>query len=373
MDQECRFAIRTFLPGLRGYGGHVYAYNKDVSEAVEIARGSMLIAVPEDLEVTAPSNWVFELATSNGSRGVVNKFKMARSIRKFLNTSTNKNESLEGIFLESFSIAHLLTILTVPNVLSRVHIFLLYRYGPQVLGLNKFIHKLLLTLVNLMCKGRLHLLTDSVLIKERLGSFLKKELFLLPIPHTQFPFVSDDNRGSELRCWWPGERRAEKGEDKIISIAKARSTVNDKLTLLLPDEVILKIGACDKKLVAVQGGVSRDEYAEIFSGVSVVLLPYMKEIYGESTSGVFVEAITLGKYPIVSEDTWMHRELKQYDLEELVFDFDRWDFWEQVLKITSSPSTREKLNRMSSQYQRFHNKNNFVSTLATYFHEKFDF
>jgi glycosyltransferase involved in cell wall biosynthesis len=56
--------------------------------------------------------------------------------------------------------------------------------------------------------------------------------------------------------------------------------------------------------------LSVPEYGVLLHNLDVIVLPYVSNAYREATSGIFAEALALGKPVVVPEGTWMARELK---------------------------------------------------------------
>src|SRR5262249_41902175 len=68
-----------------------------------------------------------------------------------------------------------------------------------------------------------------------------------------------------------------------------------------PDRVTLIVGA-----------VESDAYSRLLHRADIVLLPYVREFYGWASSGIFCEAMSLGKVTVVTEGTWPAQQLEKF-------------------------------------------------------------
>lgn len=55
--------------------------------------------------------------------------------------------------------------------------------------------------------------------------------------------------------------------------------------------------------------LSQEEYWNIFYQANIVLLPYESDEYRARTSGIFAEAMSLGKHVVIPRGTWMEKEI----------------------------------------------------------------
>ncbi len=70
------------------------------------------------------------------------------------------------------------------------------------------------------------------------------------------------------------------------------------------------IAGCPANAVTLTvGAVDAETYRRFLQQAQIVLLPYAKEFYGWASSGIFSEAMSLGKVVIVTADTWLARQL----------------------------------------------------------------
>ncbi|NGX63715.1 MAG: hypothetical protein KR126chlam6_01128, partial [Candidatus Anoxychlamydiales bacterium] len=101
----------------------------------------------------------------------------------------------------------------------------------------------------------------------------------------------------------------------------------------------------------------------IFS--DIILLPYSSASYKFRTSGIFVEAITMGKIALTTPSTWMAYELEKYDLKELIINWDNLNLIQKLEEIYLNKYIREKIKFMTNDYCKFHNIANFAKILKS--------
>jgi glycosyltransferase involved in cell wall biosynthesis len=72
------------------------------------------------------------------------------------------------------------------------------------------------------------------------------------------------------------------------------------------DKWRVEIGETGMRHVTIHHGeMSQDEYQAIFRNSDIVLLPYSPKTYRLRTSGIFAEAMALGKVVVASPHTWI--------------------------------------------------------------------
>lgn len=74
-----------------------------------------------------------------------------------------------------------------------------------------------------------------------------------------------------------------------------------------------------EKLTLIKGTVDAPTYRRLLEEADMVLLPYAKEFYGWASSGIFSEAMSLGKVTIVTEGTWPAQQLEKFRGGGIVF------------------------------------------------------
>lgn len=206
--------------------------------------------------------------------------------------------------------------------------------------------RLFLSLLKRKFRKNLSLFTDT----DNLSTFFKTQTGLtfhtLPIPH--FDLEPKRYKQEKPLILFPGEPRKEKGGPLI-----------EKLAHNLEGFQL----ACSKSLpvgdLHFENSLPRQEYVEWLQRSSVVVLPYDAKKYRFRSSGIFVEAISLGKLTLVPDGCWMADELRKHDLEDCIVDFDNPHLIVIIKKLYENLAIREKLKSMQKQYLAFHTPESF--------------
>jgi glycosyltransferase involved in cell wall biosynthesis len=80
-----------------------------------------------------------------------------------------------------------------------------------------------------------------------------------------------------------------------------RTPVEQALSAIARDKVTLIVGTVDAQT-----------YKGLLQQADIVLLPYVREFYGWASSGIFSEAMSLGKVTVVTEGTWPAQQLVKF-------------------------------------------------------------
>jgi len=359
----------SLIPNIVGGEGHVYPYHQSVGKAATLLGWKHVAAVsisPGIIDL--PSNWSPCLSSEHmEAEGnliqkilrIRNAFSLGVSAARYLGQDVISKSEFSIIFLERFIHLHLfafiIALLLLPK--SNLYVWLLYRRDTHK-ARTRFIYKLFNKVIKqILYPNRLQLLTDSELLSEDLSSYFNEPVIVMPIPHTEiickekFP-----RRADEILCWWPGPPRAEKGWEIMKKLVGFVDEETYKFCL---------VAAKSSRLVSVPGGVrvqlvkdnlTRVEYSRWLSTCDVVLLPYNSNAYSERTSGIFAECIIAGKIPVVSQNTWMAKELSKYGLEELVITVQEIEsLVKKLLEVSQNLAVKAKIAEIQNYYKEFHN------------------
>jgi glycosyltransferase involved in cell wall biosynthesis len=126
-----------------------------------------------------------------------------------------------------------------------------------------------------------------------------------------------------------GYGKAERGifllPEIVASVAEARPDARFvvQINSFLPSETA---GVADalrpfgERAAIIEGALARDRLMALMAECDVVLMPYDPEPYRERGSGLFGEAIMLGRTVVVPDGTWMAEELAANGLPGAAFD-----------------------------------------------------
>ena len=125
--------------------------------------------------------------------------------------------------------------------------------------------------------------------------------------------------------------------------------------------LLSEIGPCVQTF---DRSLSQEEYWKIFHQADIVLLPYDTEEYRARTSGIFAEAMALGKHAVIPRGTWMENEVK--GMEDTVSLFEggsSLSLIEAVLKALAFVSGSDQASRSHSRWREKHNAKSFIHIL----------
>jgi glycosyltransferase involved in cell wall biosynthesis len=132
------------------------------------------------------------------------------------------------------------------------------------------------------------------------------------------------------------------------------AAVEKALAALTPDRVTVIAGAVDA-----------EAYGALLNRADIVLLPYVREFYGWASSGIFSEAVSLGKVTVVTERTWPARQLEKFggggvtfasvDVESVAAAIGR--------AMRELPQLTERASRAAPVWRRHHCPASFVDQL----------
>ncbi len=200
----------------------------------------------------------------------------------------------------------------------------------------------------------LRFLSDSALIAHFLSDQLSVSFHVLPLPHT--PPYAAMQAPTTRKLLFLGEPRLEKGTSWIQQLCGLSGVAH--FTLMCSEAVSIP-SPPTLTIERHRASLCPESYWDTLRSADALLLPYSPERYQRRTSGIFVEAIFLGKIPLVMKDTWMAEELRQFDLQELIVNWDSPSFFSELEQIWNSPSVHAKLAAMQQAYLSFHSRHAF--------------
>ncbi|NGX53120.1 MAG: hypothetical protein KR126chlam5_01433 [Candidatus Anoxychlamydiales bacterium] len=358
------FTIYSIIPSLQNHEGHQYEYNIAFTKAALINGWKYIKIIPRKCSIdNLESDWqksIFGMETKNKIKNLKNFIPFLKVFRKIKKT---KNSVL---FAEDFTIITLfLFFICIFLLRPKMQLWLLFRFEHDVMIKKGKPYAYILHLIEfILGKKNIKYLTDSELVAKRNGSFFKRNFNVLPIPHTNNSIISRSIlKKDHLSFWWPGGlTRKEKGLFRIQRLANLLKDAEER--------VILEVAKSAQSTISSNNNVNflpidlpRKEYNEKMLSTDLILLPYLENSYGYRTSGIFVEAIVAGITPAISKDTWMANELKKYDLEELIVDWESADLIKTLTSICANKKIKEKILLMRRKYLDIHNVDNFAKKL----------
>lgn len=371
----------SIIPDLVGGKGHVFPYHHSVSKAAKLLGWEHRVAVPkepiikdlpedwsaclshEDLE--AEANLWTKISKINGS------LALGLSIANYLRQKILPKAKPTIIFMERFIHLQLLSLAIALWFIPRKNlvVWLLYRRDTHNTK-TRFVYKILTKLIKIiLAPGRLQLLTDSELLSQSLSSYFAEPIKVMPIPHTEINFAHElTPENTIITCCWLGPPRKEKGWSNVKRLVKTQSEFASKICLVASESANLSTVTNGINIKLIKDNLTRIEYDSWLCICDFILLPYDPEAYQERTSGIFTECIFAGKIPLVTPDTWMARELSKYSLDELIINWHKpKTILAKIVEIKNNLNIQNKLAKMQSEYQNFHNIEEYATRMQTIF------
>ncbi len=370
--------FHSIMPNFYGYGGHQYGYNLSLGRALAKAGWVHQALIPIDNSMDQlPPGWIkylnLSLKHENKNKNIYQKFLLFKSgifnLKRYFKTELLKKNSEQVFFIESFSIWQFIIFsmaaINIPK--GEASFWILFRYGPSILLRHILLYRGFIKVLRLRFGSNVKLVTDSELIASSLKQKIGFEFLIFPIPHTEAntsipPLNSIVN--SDLTLWWPGEPRLSKGLDIVRKISQMEVDSTLAMKLIVTKSSMIEPKAKGIEIELTEDILTEAKYRNMFNRCDFFLLPYDKKIYGESTSGIFVEAIVAGKITLVSADTWMAYELNKFKLTELVIDWGDKNLFGRIEAIYLNPQIRIKVKKMQKAYSNYHNELNMSKILT---------
>lgn len=159
---------------------------------------------------------------------------------------------------------------------------------------------------------RLLLSAGGPAFAQAMTQILRHPVEVLPLP-VQHELPSAPSSGAAPLIVYPGHMQKRKGSDLAAGVIRKVLKRRPDCRFLLqanPDrwenrwtDEIGPVGM--KQVIIHKGEMSQEEYQAAMGRADIVLLPYLPAGYALQTSGVFSEAMALGKVCIIPEGTWM--------------------------------------------------------------------
>ena len=370
----------SLIPNLMGGEGHIIPYHEAVSQATKKLGWEYEAIIPAHHgNQNLPLDWngcLLDTDLEEEGNGVEkigrikDAFLLGLSIAQYFRNHSQKDQSTI-IFLERFIHLQLFS-LTVSLFLiphKNLQVWLLYRrdaHYDKTRSIYKFLHQVI---HRILPKNQFKFLTDSELLANSLSDYFQEKITVMPIPHTDISCPEKESKiETEIFCWWPGSPRLEKGWDILKYIAKEIIKGGEKICFIATENADLLSNPEGINIKTTKNNLTREEYLEWLCLSDIILLPYHTDAYKERTSGIFTECIIAGKIPLVTPNTWMAEELKNYQLDDLIIDWDNAQkVCDRIIALMANPSIHTQIRIMQKDFKQFHNLENYAQTMQEIF------
>jgi hypothetical protein len=122
------------------------------------------------------------------------------------------------------------------------------------------------------------------------------------------------------------------------------------------------------EVTVISGAVDADAYGGLLHQADIVLLPYAPEFYGWASSGIFSEAMSLGKVTIATERTWPAQQLKKFGGGGVTFrNLDVDSVADAIGRaVRELPELMERAAQAAPAWRRHHSPVTFVDKLLAF-------
>ena len=290
-------------------------------------------------------------------------FKIKKNCESLKNLFKKKKLSENDIiFIDGYSFDFLLSLILSLRTLDHGGSFLVYcRYDYKII--KKVLFKLFITII---CKKfkNLKILTDTYDLKIKLNKIYKNKVILLPVPHTHVKDYKNKKKNyNKYNLFFPGQFRPEKFGENFDNFLKIN---NKSLYRIFINENFSWNEKKNFEIKYLKYNLTRNNYLKYFFNSQIVILPYSQELYKDRTSGIFIESIVLNKIVLVTNGTWMSKELKKYKLNEfIVKDWSNF-ILDKKIKNLFADQVQKKIHKMQKNYLNFHNKEKYTNLLKKF-------
>jgi hypothetical protein len=361
--------------------GHIFSYNRTFGEAVRTIGWEHRAAVRAAARVVAlPEGWTRDLGTTRYVfRGglllqLEKEWRLITSLAAYLRRVVGQEPRPIVLLLEWFHVVHLFafcaSLLAVPRR-RKLSAWFVYRFG-FVRTIDRVLYRALHAAIQrLLGPGQVAVFSETDTVAEELRRAFGKPVHLLPMPQIVQPhepatlpaWATTPERQGKLVCWWPGVPAHDKGLVVVRQLAASTAPEACQVVIVADQRAHLAPAPGGCGVIGLPNNLTRAEYAGWLKTMDIALLPYLPGAYAHRTSGVFADAICMGKIPVVTGGTWMARELSRYGLDQLILDWDSPTLLADLIRIAADPAIFTGLARMRADYQAFHSVAGYAAVL----------
>jgi glycosyltransferase involved in cell wall biosynthesis len=163
--------------------------------------------------------------------------------------------------------------------------------------------------------GRLVVSATSPRLVERLEGTVGRPVVRMPMPKSYFDASPPPRSGAWPTVVCPGGPRYDKGTDLLPSLVRACRNEASFVVQSgpLPEKPAVRQAIDELRTLEgvelVPGPLPRELYESLLARAHLVLLPYRPRGWQAKTSGVFAEAVALGRPVVVPPGSWMASEI----------------------------------------------------------------
>jgi glycosyltransferase involved in cell wall biosynthesis len=311
-------------PSLRSYMGHFLTYDKAIADEVMRFGQSCAILASKSVRQDLASGTRIVPCFSQGLEG--NVPDLSEIFYRDLVAGADLLSAPDDAtyFLHTCTAAQIEPAARFIKRSVNSKIIILLRYSITInpmrpdLALVERYREALAAIVNHGVADRVHLVTDSDLLRDEYGLITDLPISVVPIPHVGGVVGREEH--SPRTMVYLGNARGSKGFAYLQHlVAQIRPVLESgewaaefqaNVMFRRDRESVIAIPILRNEPVTLwEKELSLAEYGALLGRASLVLIPYMTNWYHAQSSGVFAEAIGTAKPVVVPRGTWMARQL----------------------------------------------------------------
>jgi glycosyltransferase involved in cell wall biosynthesis len=196
---------------------------------------------------------------------------------------------------------------------------------------------------------------------------------LAPIPHVPHLAPTDGERSAKLHFGYVGEARENKGFQLLPHVIRRtvpyaaaahfhiHSFCHDPQSPFYRQAIA---GLRGSHVTLYPEKLDDPEYDSFLEQLDVVVLPYTLHHYHSQTSGVFAEAMALGKTLVVPRGSWMSRQVDEYGGGASFNPGDAEDLAQKILALIQNGRVDgERAAERAGRWRQFHSPANLLQLI----------
>lgn len=393
--------IAIFDSCLRGYNGHHYEYARSIVDECRRRGWATRVYCHRD----AGAGLVERLAADPVFHHDIYKLPLrfferflggrllnlvsafygnARYFRELGRVAPEHTDPSDVLFFHTITERQLIAIalwflFRVPGRNASLVLLLRYRAGmtARSWSFGRITYRLAFALLRLS-RRPVRLATDTELLADEYTRLSGRSVAVFPIPHMPgIPAACGAAPARPPTLLMPGHSSIGKGLDVVA--AAVERWPDDLAGVRLRVQVSDWISGDSDRVRALLAGMAARPFVTLLQGspdtsvfyswlqeADAILVPYNPALYGGQTSGIFAEAVGLGKPVITSPGSWMARQITSGRAAGTVMaDYSAGGLIEAVRNFLRNRDHHEQqAAAMAAPWRAFHNSTTFVDLLA---------
>jgi len=351
-------SLHILFPNYKNYSAHENSYVPIYTKLAKKIKRQIYFYVSKDNNVNF--NNKIRVFKNVKDKTLIQKIKVIIYNINVLILFFNKNKHDKKTYLlDGISITFVISVIVSCLFIKlKSNNFLIYYREPYFLNyFKKYLFSLLFYFVKKKFKS-LIVLTDTIQLKKKINQKHNVQVFLLPIPHIFKSMTSKISNKKKIEILIPGQYRNDKNKKNVINFI--HNNLDEDFIVRLSRNYNINIPKKTEQILEI---LSSKEYEKVFRRATIIILPRSTEKYFYSSSGVFIEAISLNKICFVSDNTWMAEILKKNKLNSLVI--NKWEELKinKIRTIIKNKKIRSSFNVLKNKIVSKNNPNVFINEI----------